>query len=175
MRASNSINSITLLLNIAMFMVFGTITITAQDKIEVAGKITATVIEKCNFDVGDKEGHIFHISKSEGFNTSMGKNGFMDGALVINNNFSDLVKGNGIHRGYIIFSKEGNSTVAQWEGKVTTVISDDTPYTTFEGTFNYINGTGEFQNIQGGGKYAGKYISANSYVVEWEGEYFIKE
>jgi hypothetical protein len=168
-------NSFRLLLTLAFLIVFNVKPATAQDKMEVAGKISATITEGYNFDVGDMEGHIFHISKSEGINTSIGKNSMMDGALVVNNNFSDIVKGNGPHQGYIIISKDGNTTVAKWEGKVTTVLSGDKPKTTMEGTFTYISGTGKYANIQGGGKYKGMYISASTYVVDWDGEYSIKK
>jgi hypothetical protein len=44
-----------------------------------------------------------------------------------------------------------------------------------EGTFSYTKGTALFENIQGGGTYKGKYISEKTYIVEWEGEYFIKK
>ncbi len=97
------------------------------------------VTEKYDFDVGDTEGHIFHISKSEGINTSTGKNSIMDGALVVNNNFSNLVKGNGSNQGYIILNKDGSTTVAKWEGKVTTVLSGDIPKTTMEGNCSHGN------------------------------------
>ncbi len=175
MQINNSIKSITLLLILVLFFILGTVLSMAQEKVEVVGKISATVTEKYDFDVGDTEGHIFHISKSEGINTSTGKNSIMDGALVVNNNFSNLVKGNGSNQGYIILNKDGSTTVAKWEGKVTTVLSGDIPKTTMEGTFTYISGTGKFENIQGSGKFKGMYITANTYLVDWDGEYFIKK
>jgi|SRR3972149_4365940 len=163
------------MITLAVVVIFCTIPSIAQEKLEVAGKISATVTESYNFGVGDTEGHIFHISKSEGVNTSTGKNSMMEGAFVVNNNFSDLVKGIGSHHGYIIISNEGGSTVAKWEGKVTTSVSGDKPLITFEGTFTYISGTGKFDYIQGGGKYKGKYISPNTYLVDWDGVYSIKK
>jgi hypothetical protein len=116
------------------------------------------------------------INKSEGTNASTGKSDFMDGALIVNNNFGDLTMGNGPHEGYIIISKQGGSAIAKWKGKVTTTMSTvNLPITTMEGTFAYINGTGLFENIQGGGTYKGKYLSEKTYTVEWEGEYFIQK
>lgn len=168
-------NSFRLIFTLAFLIIFSVIPLNAQDKMEVAGKISATVTEGYNFDVGDMDGHIFHISKSEGINTSTGKNSMMDGALAINNNFSNLVKGNGSNQGYIILSKDGNTTVAKWEGKVTTVLSGDIPIITMEGTFTYISGAGKYENIQGSGKFKGMYITANTYLVDWDGEYFIKK
>ena len=168
-------SSFRLIFTLAFLIIFSINPATAQDKMEGAGKISATVTKGYNFKVSDREGHIFQISKSEGINTSTGKNSIMDGALVVNNNFSDLVKGNGPHQGYIILSKDGSTTVAKWEGKVTTVLSGKIPKTTMEGTFTYISGTGKFEDIQGGGKYKGMYISAKTYLVDWDGEYFIKK
>jgi len=149
---------------------------TAQEKIKVAGKLTAAATESYSMTVGDTEGHTFLMSKSEGVNTSTGKNTFMDGALVVNHNGADLIKGNGPHQGYIILSKDGGSGVAHWKGKVTTTMSPgNIPMTTMEGTYTYTKGTGQFENIQGGGTYKGRYISEKTYVVEWEGEYSIKK
>jgi len=149
---------------------------TAQEKIKVAGKLVAAVTESDALKIGDTEGHGFLMSKSEGMNTSTGKNSFMDGALIVNYNWADLIKGNGPHQGYIILSSEAGSGVAQWSGKVKTAMSPgNAPVTTMEGTYTYTKGTGRFENIQGGGTYKGRYISEKAYVVEWEGEYSIQK
>ncbi|MGB5875032.1 MAG: hypothetical protein WBH56_15035 [Bacteroidota bacterium] len=164
------------LVGITFFFAFGVMPSTAQEKIKIGGKITATITESHMIKVGDTEGHGFLISRSEGTNTSTPKSSFMDGALAVNNNFSDLVKGNGPHEGYIVLSIEGGSAIAKWRGKVTTTMSPgNTPMITMEGTFSYTKGTALFENIQGGGTYKGKYISEKTYIVEWEGEYFIKK
>ena len=161
---------------LAAFIIFSNYsTTTAQEKFKVGGKMSATTMEKHEFPVGDVEGHIFHISKSEGINTSTGKDNIMDGALIDNNNFSDLIKGNGHHQGYVIFTKDGNTTEAKWEGDVTTNMANGKPFITFKGKFTYTRGTGKFKNMQGEGTYKGKYISPNTYLVDWEGEYFIKK
>jgi hypothetical protein len=167
-----------LLLLVGIVMVFAVAVMqsAAQEKFSIGGKITAVITESHMIMVGDAEGHIFLISKSEGTNTSTGKSSFMDGALIDNNNFSDLTKGNGPHEGYIVISKEGGSTIAKWKGNVTTTMSPgNVPMTTMEGTFTYIKGRGLFENIHGGGTYKGKYLSEKTYMVEWEGEYSIKK
>jgi hypothetical protein len=164
------------LVGIAMIIVVAVVQSAAQEKYSIGGKITAAITESYEFTVGDAEGHIFLISKSEGMNTSTGQRNFMDGALIVNNNFGDLTKGNGPHEGYIIISKAGAKTIAKWEGDVTTTMSSgNVPMTTMEGTFTYIKGTGLFENIYGGGTYKGKYLSEKTYVVEWEGEYSIQK
>jgi len=175
MHTFNKKNTIMLTFFTTLLIIFNSMVITAQEKFEVGGKMSTTVTAKYEFAVGDIEGHIFQISKSEGVNTSTGKNSMMDGALIINNNFSDIINGNGHHQGYIIFSKEGNITEAKWEGEVTTTMSGNIPNTKFKGKFTYTSGTGKFKNIQGGGTYKGEYISANTYLVDWEGEYSLKK
>ena len=152
------------------------VTTLAQEKTKIAGKITVTYTKQEKIDVGDTEGHIFPMAESEGTNVSTGKNEFMDGAQVANMSFGDLVKGNGPQQGYIKFTKNGDTTFAKWESKVTTTLSDEgTPIITFEGTFSYIKGTGQLENIQGSGTYKGKFTSETTYEWEWEGEYFIKK
>ena len=164
-----------LLVSVVSLVAFGVTSSIAQEKIKITGKITATVTESSAIKIGDLEGHTFLISRSEGTSASTGKNQFMDGALVVNHNFSDLIKGNGSHEGYVIFSKDGDNVTAAWKGKVTTTISSgNVPMTTMEGTYTYTKATFHSENIQGGGNYKGKYISDKTYVVEWEGEYSAK-
>jgi hypothetical protein len=148
----------------------------AQQKTKIAGKITSAYVMEEKLNVGDAEDHIISLGESEGANVSTGENKFMDGAGVVNMSFSDIVKGNGPHQGYIKFAKNGDSVFAGWNGKIATIFSEEgAPITTFEGIFTYIKGTGRFENIQGSGTYKGKFISEKEYAVEWEGEYFIKK
>jgi hypothetical protein len=95
---------------------------------------------------------------------------------VVIRGYSDLVKGNGPQQGYIKFGQNGDTAIARWQGKATTTLSaEGTPMITFEGTFSFIKGTGQFENIEGNGTYKGKFISETSYMAEWQGEYVIKE
>jgi len=175
MQKVNNLKSAGLFISIALIFIFCVSTSSAQEKIKIAGKITNTVTEDYQIKVGDVEDHTFTINKSEGTNISSGENSFMDSAAVVNHNFSDLIKGNGTNEGYVILSKEDDTVVAKWKGKVTTTISsENTPIITFEGTYNYTRGKGHFENIQGSGTYKGKYTSEKTYTAEWEGEYFTK-
>lgn len=162
-------------MSIVLICIFCVIPSTAQEKIKIAGKITNTVTESHMINIADMEDHTFNISKSEGINISTGEKSFMDSSSVVNYNSSDLIKGNGMHHGYIILSNEADTVIAKWKGKVTTTISSDNkPIITFEGTFTYTKGKGSFEKIQGNGTYKGKYISEKEYITEWEGEYFIE-
>ncbi len=87
---------------------------------------------------------------------------------------SDLVKGNGTNQGYGKLAQNGDSAFLKWEGQVITTLSaNGRPMIAFEGTWSWTKGTGQFENIQGGGTYKGKYISRTIWTNEWEGEYFI--
>ena len=175
MQKVNTLKSAGLLISIALIFIFCVSTSSAQEKIKIAGKMSNTVTEDYKIKVADAEDHTFSINKSEGTNISSGENSFMDSAAVVNHNFGDLIKGNGTHQGYVILSKEGDTVIGKWKGKVTTTISsDNTPIITFEGTYTYTSGKGRFENIQGNGTYKGKYTSEKTYTAEWEGEYFTK-
>jgi hypothetical protein len=127
------------------------------------------------FDIGYPEGQRFSITESEGFNVSTGSNPFMDGAQVTNISFADLVKGNGPYQGYIKLKKKDDVVYCKWEGNIKTIISEEkTPVTTFEGKYYNYHGSGAFKNIQGKGTFKGKFVSNTIFIVEWEGDYFIK-
>ena len=167
-----------MVLSISLVLIFalGVTTSVAQQKIKVAGKMTLAYTKQETIDVDDAEGHFISLAESEGKNVSTGKQEFMDGAQVVNLSFGDLVKGNGPHQGYVKFAKKDDTVIAKWEGKVTTTLSaEGTPITTFEGTFSWIKGTGQFVNIQGNGTYKGGFISKTLYTSDWEGEYSVKK
>jgi hypothetical protein len=93
-------------------------------------------------------------NKWNGVFVSSGNTEFMDGAQVVSIMMSDLVHFSGPFQGYSIQTKKGESTFSKVEGKLTTTLSSDgTPVTTLEGTFHWIKGTGQYENIQGGGTF----------------------
>ena len=176
MQMLTSKRSMALFISLALIFALGVTTSIAQQKTKIAGKMTCASIKSERINVGDTEGHILLLSEYEGANVSTGKHKFMDGAQVVGMTFGDLVKGNGPHQGYIKMSLNGDAVFSKYEGKTTTTLSPEgTPIMTFEGTFSYIKGTGQFENIQGGGIYKGRYISRTIWVAKWEGEYSIKK
>ena len=163
------------LITIILVFSLGALEAIAQQMTKISGKMTCSYTDRQAFESGYTEGHSISLSESEGTNVSTGENVFMDGAQVVNLSFSDLVKGNGPHQGYVKLIKKDDAVFIKWQGKITTVISDEgTPLTKFDGTYSYIKGSGKFSNIQGGGTFQGKFISKNIYTVEWEGEYSVK-
>ncbi len=165
-----------LFIGLALLLAVAPTSSNAQEMTKVAGKINLTYTHQDSIVVGDTEGHVLSFDMSEGTNVSIADDEFMEGAQVTIYAFSDLVAGNGPHEGYAKFAKNGDTTFAKWQGKVTTTLSaENTPVTTFEGTSTWIKGTGKFENIQGTNTYKGGFISKTEYEVEWAGEYTIKE
>ena len=147
-----------------------------QQKTNIAGKQTLAFTKQDTIDVGDAEGHIISLSEFEGINVSTGKNKFMDGAQYTGMGFDDLVMGNGPHLGYGNLSLNGDVVFWKHQGKtVTTLSPEGKPVTTFEGSYTWTKGAGKYDNIQGSGTYKGKLISRTIFIIETEGEYFIKQ
>jgi hypothetical protein len=157
-------------------LAFGMTSAFAQDMMKIAGKMEATYVKHEPMEVGDTDEHMMILGRSEGTNTSTGEHMFMDGAQLVNVSFADLVKGNGPHDGYIRFTKGEDAVYAKWQGTVTTMMSDEgTPMMSFEGTFTYTGGMGQYMGIKGSGTYKGHFTSETDYVTEWEGEYALME
>lgn len=84
---------------------------------------------------------------------------------------ADLTNGNGTEHGY--FTNEhtnGDRSSGSWEGKVTTRDSQ----VSFEGTWKYTSGTGQFSGITGNGKFKGHMTSPTQTEVSFEGSYQLK-
>lgn len=138
---------------------------------KIAGTFAVRYTEQHPLNVADAEGHVLVLGRVEGRNRSTGPTPYMDGAAVTNLEFADLSRGNGPHQGYILMSKDADSVISKWSGKVTTTLSaDKTPITTFAGTWVTVKGTGRYQAATGSGSYKGHFTSQPEYTVDWEGE-----
>lgn len=167
---------VSLVICFALILIFSATTSLAQEATNISGKISATYAQQEKIGIGDTEGHMVSLAKSEGTNENTGEHAFMEGARTVNISYGDLVKGNGSHRGYVIFANNSDTTIAKWEGMVTTTLApDSTLATTFEGTISYISGTGQYEGISGTGTYKGSFTSTDAYVVEWQGEFYLKK
>ena len=161
---------------IALLIALGVTSTSAQEATKVSGKITATYTDLDSVVVGDIIGHVLSLLTSEGKNVNTGEHAFMDGAQIVNMSYSDLIKGSGVHHGYVKFTKNGDAIYAKWEGKVTTVqTTEGAPATSFEGILAYTKGTGKFENIKGSGTYKGEFISKTEYSAEWQTDYSIEK
>jgi hypothetical protein len=139
---------------------------------EISGTFSAAYTNQQTANVADAPGHSLMLTESKGSNRSNGSTDFLDGAEVANSEIADLTQGNGPHQGYAQFVDGGSSTVAKWQGTVTTTTgSDNQPRTSFKGTWSYIAGTGENAGIKGNGTYAGHLTSQKEYTLDWKGSY----
>lgn len=171
-KQSNSwVPTICLILFVAVFLLVGQVS--AQNKI--AGTMTMAYTQVDSMVVGDAAGHNLSLARAEGTNTSAGETSFMDGAATINFSYSDLLTGSGPNQGYVILKNGDDMAMSKWEGKVTTTMSDEgTPIINFDGTFEFVSGTGKYQGISGNGTYKGQFTSMTEYTTDWEGQYTLK-
>ncbi|MFW6257487.1 MAG: hypothetical protein ACOC11_01770 [Prolixibacteraceae bacterium] len=147
----------------------------AQQKFKIAGTGDYTVVEGKDFNIDDAEGHIVRLNKWEGNNLSTGETEYMHNARTVNIAFNDVTKGNGLHNGYVIIEKGNDKVVTQWEGKITTTLSEEGhPVTSFRGNMWWTDATGKYKGIHGVATYKGWFTSEKTYTVEWEGEYWKK-
>jgi hypothetical protein len=95
----------------------------------------------------------------------------MNGAQVIIREIADLTQGNGAHQGYTTEIQGADTSVARYQGKVTTTIGPDgKPTTSFAGTWSKLRGTGRYADVTGSGSYKGGLTSPTEYTVDWSGE-----
>jgi hypothetical protein len=81
---------------------------------------------------------------------------------------ADLVGGSGPQRGYSVdVHANGDRDIGTFEGKVKT----DGGEVTIEGTWKYVDGTGQFKGVTGGGTYKGRMTVPTEIENTWEGTY----
>lgn len=167
-----NINATSLTLLLIFFLVSAETT--AQEKYSIAGKGTAAFKRQERSDVGDQADHKLSLAESEGVNLSTGETPFMDGAYFDSFVISDLVQYSGPFQGYFRITKDHATIFARYEGQLTTRMDDSgRPLTTLSLDFEWISGTGPYENILGGGSMTGTYLSNIIYTFEWAGEYWI--
>jgi hypothetical protein len=166
----------TLFIGFVTVLVFCAVGLNAQQPTRISGKITAAATHQDSIIVGDVTNHELSLRVSEGTNINTGELVFMDGAQIVNMSYSDLIQGNGVNQGYVKFTKSGDTTFAEWQGKIETkVMPEGNPVVNIEGTYIYIRGAGSFENIKGEGSFKGEFTSKTEYTVEWQGSYIIEE
>ena len=153
-----------------------TFSMAQQNGTKVSGTIIAANVFLQAINLDDAKGHRLSLARSEGTNTSTGPHAFLDGGEVMIAGTDDLVNGTGPGLGYTKIVKGEDAVYLKREAKITTTISPQgEATTTFEGTFTFTKGAGQYQNIRGSGTYKGKYVSKTIYSIEWEGEYTLEK
>jgi hypothetical protein len=171
MQIFKSKRSMLILVTLASIIAFGVTTALAQEKVKVKFKAFAVVTKKEKLKVDDTEGHFVSLYESKGVTS--------DGKFVrYFTSRSDLIKGNGTLSGYgkYVDIKDGDYYFSKYQGPaIATKSPEGKLKITFKGTYSYINGTGKFENIQGGGTFKGESIGKGIIFVDVEGEYVIKK
>jgi hypothetical protein len=143
----------------------------APERIPVAGVFTMKYTQQHALPVSDAAGPVLLLNQSAGTNRNTGSSDYMPGGQVINREIAELTQGNGQHRGYITETKGADTSVARYEGQVTTTLGpDQKPATRFEGKWTKVSGTGKYEGVAGTGTYTGRMLSPTEYTVEWSGE-----
>jgi hypothetical protein len=84
---------------------------------------------------------------------------------------ADVTNGNGHEHGYFVNEhSNGDREGGSWEGKIVT----RNDQVSFEGTWKYTHGTGQFSGISGNGSFKGHMISPTESEVTFEGSYQMK-
>ncbi len=144
-------------------------------KIKVSGKQTCAYNKLERTYVDDIEGHMVSYMVAEGVNVSTGEVPFFNGAQLVSIITSDIVYFNGEFQGYTKFSNKGDNLFSKFSGKITNTLSAEGNHVqSMEGTFTFIKGTGQYENIKGSGRFKGRYLTKIIYINEWEGEYWIE-
>jgi len=152
-------------ISVAVFALFSLAAISANAE-DVAGQSKCT-LKPTAANVANTDGYMVMVSETTC--TLENKSGFLVGATGINQEIANLHQGNGEHQGYMSYNKDADATVAKWSGRVTTVMKDGNPMTSFNGQWEYVGGAGKYQGIKGKGEYHGYFISASEYIVDWTG------
>ena len=106
-------------------------------------------------EVGDVPGHIIAMVDNAGVLSCD------DGSIATTSTKAvlDLIKGSGMGQGYSLDTYEDGST--QWtKFQETTTLSSDGKTARWEGTSEFIKGTGRFEGIQGTNSFSGKRLQS---------------
>lgn len=132
------------------------------ESIEGQGKCT---YKPTAVSIANTDGYAVMLSET----TCASSGGFIEGATVSNPEIANLHQGTGEHSGYYTITNGVDATVAKWSGKVSTVMKDGNPMTSFKGQWEYVGGAGKYKDMKGKGEYSGYFTSATEYTVDWKG------
>lgn len=151
-------------ISIAVFAIFSFAAINANAE-SIAGQ------GKCTFkptaaSIANTDGYAVMLSET----TCTSSGGFIEDATVSNPEIANLHQGNGDNSGYYTITDGTDSTIARWNGKVTTVMKEGNPMTSSKGQWEYVGGTGKYKDIKGKGEFNSYFTSATEYTVDWKGK-----
>lgn len=115
--------------------------------------------------VAHADGHMLMLLEDSGPMQSK----FLGNGTATDQGMNRLFQGNGEGQGYQTIVTDEGTVVVEWTGTVSTVIKDNTPNTSFEGSWEVIQGSGKFVNMEGQGVYDGYLTSETTRVINWKG------
>ena len=138
-------------LAIAVLVVFGALPLAGAETAKGRSVYHFSKIER--IEVGDVPGHMIGVAEHRGLMShDTGEVATHIGRLTF-----DYTNGNGPFQGYnLITFEDGSTKIFKAQGKTTAQASG---VSTFEATYTYIKGTGQFEGIQGTGSFTGKRIA----------------
>jgi hypothetical protein len=146
-------------------------TITTSTALKISGRAELQYSKREAIDVPGREEHILALGEARGTNQNTSPGDFFVDATAVNVETADLTQGNGSHQGYYTMRNGDDAVIAKWQGTVTTVLGPDQQLqTSFNGTWQYTQGTGRYRLIQGSGVYEGEFLAQDRYLVRWQGE-----
>ena len=137
-----------------------TATTTTPTAVKISGQAELQYSKRETIDVPGREGHLLALGEVRGTNQNTSASDFFADVPAINVETADLMQGNGTHQGYYTMRKGDDAVTAEWHGTVTTVPGpNQQPQTSFNGTWEYIQGTGRYSGIEGSGIYAASFCA----------------
>ena len=130
------------------------------------GSSTMTTEQQHVLPVAQADGHMVMLLQDSG---PMQSKGVIGNGTATDQGMNRLFQGNGEGQGYHTLNTDEGTVVVKWTGTVNTVMNDNTPNTSFQGSWEVLKGTGKFVNMEGQGVYDGYFTSANTRVINWKG------
>lgn len=139
--------------------------------VRVSGTGELKYTKRETVEVPGQEGHMLLLGDSRGRNRNTSGDDFLADAEMVNVEIADLRASGGAQQGYISMTKGQETALARWTGiAIIKPGPGQQPQISFQGTWEYIHGTGRYHGIQGGGTYEGEFLDEERYAVRWEGE-----
>ena len=138
---------------------------------------TLQVQTQSKIDVGDVPGHeLAQAVGDEELKTpdTIGGVAF-DGSKVRMFQQSDLVNGSGLVRGYAVWEAASGQKLFLIFGYSIPPSTGNKEFTSFEGTFEWIGGTGSLQKVRGKGTLEGEVSRRGDARYRWAGSYELAE
>jgi hypothetical protein len=165
---------------VGVFGVFllGAVSVFAAEQGAAAGSgKTLQVQIQSKLDVGDVPGHelVQAIGDDELKTPDKIAGVALEGSKVRVFQQSDLVNGSGMVRGYAIWEATNGQKLFVIFGYSVPPSTSQKEFTSFEGTFEWIGGTGSLQKVRGKGTIEGEVSRRGEARYRWAGSYEIAE